>query len=135
PWPASLRRQFLKSHMTPSEFVNKLAEVAPSLSELERLGLSRSEAVSIRNGYICTRRDTPLSIPESNELTALMKYWDTSTVEVGMVRMLEMPVETERGLQIGLVEDDPLVAASASGELFVEERGTRGHLLWRVARS
>jgi hypothetical protein len=121
--------------MTASEFVKRLADIAPSASELEELGLAPAEAADIRNGYVCPRRANPLSIPETDELASLMKFWDTARVEVGMVRLSGIPVNTENGLQIGLVEDDPLIGSSESGELVVEERATCGHVLWRVACS
>ena len=121
--------------MTPTDFVNDLARIAPLESDYIIAGLSMETARRLRKSYLCQERKIQLHITESNELLGLMKKWHTGNVEVGMIRLSDEPLETERGVQIGVVEADPLIIVNSTGELVVEESGANGHILWSVAES
>ena len=121
--------------MLASEFVKQLADIAPSEEDYVRAGHSRTQARAWREAYSCPKRDAPLPIVDSNELLTLMKGWHTGNVEIGMVRLLDEPTSSTRGVDVGVVESDPLIILSGTGELIVEDSGTDGHLLWCVAQS
>jgi hypothetical protein len=137
--PGEVPRLFIQEArrhpVNASDFVKRLADAASSEADYVALGLSKKVAAEFRKKYFCSKRKVPLSIPESNELLALMDVWHTGDIEVGMIRLLDRPVQTRRGLQIGEVEADPLILMGATGELIVEELGTDGHQLWPVAKS
>jgi hypothetical protein len=120
--------------MTVSEFVSKLAAAAPCIEELQKIGLSETEAMAFRKSSFCEPRDVPLGIPEANELFTLMNLWDLSAIEIGMVSLASAPAETPEGVRVGCVEADPL-GMHADGELVVYEMGVPGHMLWPVAQS
>ncbi len=122
--------------MIANDFVRELSSIAPSIESLREIGLSETEATSFRAGYICQPRSSPLSLLASNEMLDLAIRWDVSLIEVGMVRLLGTPtIDQGSGIQIGVVEADPLVIINTSSELIVEELGTTGHILWKSARS
>jgi len=118
--------------MLPQDFVERLAAAAPSISRLLELGLDHQEAADLRRQFYCPRRD-PAGAPEQNEVLALLKGWDVSAAQIGMVSFLQPPVATPTGIQVGRVEADDLVLLPDTGELVVEELGTDGHVLWRAA--
>ena len=120
--------------MNAGEFVSSLADAAPSIEDYKKVGLSTKEATSFRKKYFCEQRKTPLAIAESNELFALMNRWITSTVEIGMVCLANAPAKTSQGVQVGVVEADPLVI-HVNDEMAVHEMGALDHILWPVAKS
>jgi len=121
--------------MTPFEFARSLADAAPSVAALQSVGLSRAGAMNFREGFLSSKREAPLGISASDEIRKLMNEWDVSHVEIGLVRLLGSPIPLEHGAQVGVVETDPLVVLSGSGELLVEELDTNGHVLWHVAEN
>jgi hypothetical protein len=120
--------------MNASEFVSVLAGAAPSIEDYKKVGLSSKEATSFRKSYFCPERKIPLAIAESNELFALMNWWNVGTIEIGMVRLASAPAKMSLGFQVGVVEADPLVI-HANDEMAVHEFGTLDHILWPVAKS
>jgi hypothetical protein len=121
--------------MDAERFVQELAALAPSTAELQREGLSSEEARDFRKSYFCVRRADPLEWPKgAGQLVELLRHWDLSTVEIGMVQFRRPPGDTSAGVCIGCVEADPLLILPG-GELVVHEFGTDGHLLWTVAKS
>jgi hypothetical protein len=122
--------------MNANDFVKKLCASAPSIESLREIGLSEAESDSFRAGYICLPRRSPLPLIASNEITDLMILWDVSMIEIGILRLLGTPsIHYGLGVQIGLVESDPILITDRSSEIVVEEVGTAGHVLWKVARS
>lgn len=117
-------------------FVKELAKIAPSTLDLERSGLSSEEAKRIVEGYFCVKRDRPLEETSSSDpVLELLRNWDLSKVEIGMVRFPGPPVERSGKIYIGYVEADPLVILLDSGEIVVHEFGIKEHLLWWAAKS
>jgi len=119
--------------MNANDFAQALEKSAPLVECLVAVGLSREGAELFRQTQICQRRTAPLPTNVTNELIELASRWDVSKVEIGMIRLLGTPIDQERTVQVGLVEADPLVIVKVSSELLVEEAGTAGHVLWKVA--
>lgn len=111
----------------------QLAANAPTVERYLSLGLSMTEAMELRDRYICRAR-TRKSKSQTNEILDLLDRWDVTTLEIGMLRF-SPPVSLENNaVQIGQVEADPLIMTGKS-EILVEEFGAAGHILWRVART
>lgn len=120
--------------MSASEFVTKLAEANPSIEDYAKIGLSAKEAENFRKSLLCEERKTPLGIAESNDLFALMNRWNIGHIEVGMVCFSNAPVKVAQGVQVGVVEADPLVIHQ-NDEMAVHDISTPDHILWPVAKS
>jgi len=122
--------------MTANEFVDELARAAPSLDDLMKVGMSRSQAVHFRNGFRCQKREHDAASERAhNELLRLISLWDASTVKVGMVSFFPAPVIVEDGIQVGSVEVDPLIIFADGEEVIVTEFGVHNHLLWPASES
>lgn len=122
------------NHMDLDTFVKQLADAAPSLDDLVKIGLSSEEADEFISSFRCVRRRPPATSPEGEDvLLSLLRHWDLTRVEIGMVRFPDVPSGEAGKLVVGLVEADPLVMLSHDGEIVVHELGTQEHLLWRVA--
>jgi hypothetical protein len=117
-------------------FVQELAALAPSASDLEKSGFSKEEGMRLVDSFLCVKRVQPLPVVSgSDQLLELLREWDLSKVEIGMIRFPEPPTERSGKMCVGCVESDPLVIVPGTGELVVYELGTKEHLLWPVARS
>ena len=122
--------------MDVGTFVKQLAEAAPSSSDLERCGFTGEQADEFIRSFRCVKRDRPLPKPAGQDsLLELLREWDLSKVEIGMVRFPDPPAERSEKICVGCVEADPLVILSDDGEIVVHELGTKDHLLWRVSRN
>jgi hypothetical protein len=121
--------------MNAQQFAEQLNRIAgTAVGELVKRGLSKRDARMIADMYKCKPREKPLLLEdEGNQILMLMKYWNVSKLEIGMVRFQEGPVESKDGLQIGEVEADPLILSLETRQTIVEELGTDGHVLWTVA--
>jgi len=117
-------------------FVRELADAAPKESDLRKCGLSSDQASDFIRSYFCIKRDRPLPVGGgTDQVLELLRKWDLSKVEIGMVRFPDPPVEQAGKIYIGYVEADPLVMLLDSGEIVVHEYGTKEHLLWPVAKN
>lgn len=122
--------------MDLDDFVEILSNAAPSMLELEKSGLSREEAAEFSKLYRCVKREQPLpAINGPDQLLELLRQWDLSKVEIGMIRFPEPPFVRLGTIYVGKVEADHLVMSSNTGEVAVHEFGTKEHLLWPVASS
>jgi hypothetical protein len=65
----------------------------------------------------------------------LLRGWDLTKVQIGMVSFPDPPSEGPDVISIGCVEADLLVILRKTGEIVVQEYGTKGHVLWRVAEN
>ena len=119
--------------MKAEQFVERLEALAPAITDLQKVGLKENEAIAERKTYHCAKRAKPLSLPDSNEVVALLTGWNAGQIEIGMIRLFDDPVQINEGLQIGLVEADPLVI-TGGGEMIVYETNSQ-HILWRVAQN
>jgi len=122
--------------MEPDTFVKELANAAPNASNLERSGLSKEQARDLVKSFLCVKRELPLAeVSGSDRLLELLRKWDLSKVEIGMVRFPDPPTERSGKMCVGCVEADPLVILPDTGEIAVHELGTKEHLLWLVAKN
>ena len=119
--------------MKAKQFVERLEALAPTIENLQKVGLNEDEAIAERKTYFCSKRPNPLSLSGSNEVVALLTEWSAGQIEIGMIRLFDEPVQINEGLQIGLVEADPLVITS-EGEMIAYEKNSQ-HILWRVAQN
>jgi hypothetical protein len=119
--------------MRAATFVKELAKAAPSEDDLRAAGFSQVETEAFIASYKCIPRETnPSDNNGQDEVLILLRHWDTSRVEVGIVTFLNQPYEENGKTYIGYVEQDNLVVLS-NGEVVVEELGNSDHILWRVA--
>ena len=122
--------------MDVGTFVKQLAEAAPSSSDMERCGFTGEQADEFNRSFRCMKRDRPLPGPIGHDsLLELLRTWDLSMVEIGMVRFPDPPGERLGKMCVGCVEADPLVIVSDNGEIVVHEVNTKDHLLWHVAEN
>jgi len=122
--------------MDVGAFVKQLAEAAPSYSDLERCGFTGEQSDEFIRSFHCVKRDRPLQEPAGHDcLLELLRNWDLSKVEIGMVRFPDPPAERTGKICVGCVEADPFAILSDDGEIVVHELGTKDHLLWRVAKN
>lgn len=122
--------------MEAKDFVLSLAQAAPEASELAHLGLPEKEQHEYLKSYDCLLRKQPLpEFGSSDQLLELLRHWDLSQVEIGLLQFPEEPNEEAEFIQVGFVEADPLVMLRNSGELVVQEFGTKRHQLWPVAKN
>lgn len=122
--------------MNVAAFLKQLAEAAPSPSDLESSGFTSEQSAEFIKSYHCVRRDRPPPEPSgSDPVLVLLRNWDLSTVEIGVVRFPGPPSQRSGKICIGCVEADPLVLLPNGGEIVVHELGTVDHQLWRVARN
>ena len=120
--------------MGADEFVALLENSAPEVSALVAYGLTKKEAMEMRETYVCKKRPKPIAaIPGSDPIAELINTWDLGKVEVGMVAFRPKPISHPKGFEIAQVEIDPLVFSPTAG-LFVEERDVPGHIVWHVAK-
>src|SRR5438128_1658636 len=109
-------------------FVDELAAVAPSASDLERCGFSTEQARDFIKSSVCVKRERPLAVVNgSDQLLELLQQWDLAKVEIGMMRFPELPTERSGKICVGCVEADPLVILPDTGEIAVHELGTKEH--------
>jgi hypothetical protein len=119
--------------MDADRFVEGLWACAPSIESLEAEGLSRAEAEEYRDSYRCKKR--PCVEQDADPLLNLIRCYDASDVEIGMVSFSSGVTERGSNFQVGEVEADPLLINRATGEVWVEELGAPGYVLYRCAEN
>ncbi len=119
--------------MNPTEFVDRLAQVAPSAAEMMRLGLSSAEASDFHDSYICRKRGCDAQA--TDPLLLLLNGWELGHVEIGMVSFLPEPREMPGKIRVGSVEADPLYILNDAGELISEDLHAPGYVVWNVVRN
>lgn len=121
--------------MDADAFARELAAAAPTLAALKKAGIKGKLATEMVGSYRCEKRPTPLTEPAgSDALLELLRGWDLSRIEVGMVRFTGTHADPSGAIHVGVVEADPLVTLP-TGEIVVHELGANGHVLWRAAES
>ena len=118
--------------MTADEFVKALIDCAPSTQELQELGFEGGFLERWRNSYLPQLRIP--SSPNANPVFDLVQRYDASVIEFTSVYFGETIEEFYHGLGFGWEEADPLVVSRETGEIIVEELGTKGFILWHCAK-
>jgi hypothetical protein len=124
--------------MKPEEFVRQVAAIAPDTEAIAKLGMDLVSIEEFRKSYVCVQRQRPLEtkgMAGAEDLIELFNHWDPGAITIGMIQFASTPLETSRGLQIGLDEADPLPISPANGGIIVEQAETRGHQLGEVSEN
>jgi hypothetical protein len=118
--------------MMPVDFVNKLSDAMPSVEELDEYGMDESEIEDIRRTFFARKRDKPIDLsglPESS-LTRLVRDYDCSTLEIGLVRFRETAKMLEHGWCFADCEAEEVVVTRDGTILLVDA----GHPRLKCAR-
>jgi hypothetical protein len=118
--------------MSPEEFVRALADVAPDVLQLSRVGIVGEAATKWRHSYRCVAREST-AVAGRDCAVALVDDWDASSVVIAVVRFDGQSSRLLLGTRIGLVEVDPLLVDNASGEVIVVDHQQPNHVMWPVA--
>ena len=122
--------------MTPDGFATRLADMAPTLLQYTRLGVSEKAAERIIRSFRCVKRDMPLaSASPSDPIMALIAEWDLSQVRIGTISFLSAAIEYSDKWQIGVDEADPMFIIRATGEIVVEDHACPGYIICPCAKS
>jgi len=105
----------------------------PTLNDLVSEGLSHDEAEDFRRSYHFVKNGSDKVDP--NPLLDLLTRYDGTHVEIGMVRFGEPSAYPDNKWVIGKVEADPLILNQNTQNIYVEEIGTDGYVLFRCAES
>ncbi|RZK23128.1 MAG: hypothetical protein EOO56_06165 [Hymenobacter sp.] len=125
--------------MQVTDFVLQLAETAPKITDLIKLGLSPADAQSLIDCSVIVPRITALPIGFTstdalNTLVELVSLYDVSKLEIGVISFLEAPADYGSYLQVAKVELDPLVIYR-NGEIRVVDWQSLAHYMWKCARN
>ena len=118
--------------MTADDFVEALKYCAPTVAEMEANGDSSYYANQHINSYLPVIRDP--GVRDINPAFELIQRYDVSMIELSTVHFDETIDEFHHGLGFGWEEADPLVVSRETGEIIVEELGTKGFILWHCAK-
>lgn len=120
--------------MNASEFCEKLKLLTPDRQALEDEGLEKDEIIDEMARYDC-RLLIP-SYPESTDpVVDLVRNYDVTSVEIGIVNFRCEPSDCESGFQFGQVESDPLVIDAVTGFIEVRDLYNANRVLWVCART
>lgn len=95
--------------MTPSLFVAILEKAMPAAKKLRTFGLGVEEINDIQRTFKAVKRPRAHLTQCRNELDELLVEYDCSSVAIGPITFLEVPVVSEYGTMIGHCEADPIV--------------------------
>ena len=104
--------------MDAKKFVENLKNLVPSEEKLAKYGLSDEEIKSIQQVFLAEPRK--VYIQSANPLFSLIENFDVSTLEIGLVRFLDCPVETKHFWRVGYVDADWLVIDKITDQIKVE---------------
>ena len=113
-------------------FAEQLAHLSPSEAELVQLGISRVSAQHFRRSFVCHEQHSATG-PNASEIDEFLTSWDCSNVAIGMLRFSVPQRDRLGNVQIGWVEDDPVMITVEMGEICVFEQGQMTHMLWAAA--
>jgi hypothetical protein len=124
--------------MKASEFVEKLKLIAPSLDSLIARGYSEDGAMRILKSYEAEYK-TDVNLFQ-NELLSLVKNFDTSGVEIGLIRFdlenqNDILLETPNLFRVGWVEGDLLVVNKQTGEVQMEDCYSEEFIITKCAEN
>jgi hypothetical protein len=119
-------------YMNAQKFADELAETAPSIAQLELLGIER--VANELDSYNIKLRAAPieLSFPHNNELLDLIKQYDVAKLEVGMVAFLAHPISYSSYIHFATIDTDAIIMTIA-GEIKVVDGQQHNHDLWFCA--
>ncbi|HEX5444530.1 MAG TPA: hypothetical protein VFW87_11895 [Pirellulales bacterium] len=121
--------------MTPARFVEELAALMPRFDALAAIGVTTDDAERLRAAYLCSPRQNAVESMGSDSSIALVNGWDASRVEIGMVQFDARTSPSPLGTRIGVVEVDPLIVMSSTGEVVAVDCEKPTFVIWRVAQN
>ncbi len=86
-----------------------------------------------RNYFLCRPRATRPH--DDDPLLALLKGWDLSQVEIGMICFLAEPEPMPGKVRVGALEADPLNILDGTREILCEQLHVPGFVLHNVAKN
>jgi len=120
--------------MEAGEFVSRLAEVAPEKSKLLLSGRSEEGANAVVRRFACPLRHVPLDMEtHEDQVLELIKGWDVSAVQIGMLCFLSEPVSSDEHMEIGAVEAEKLVFRFQTRDYVLLEHEVPGRVFSRVS--
>ena len=119
--------------MDKDTFVNVLLQLAPSIEELKKHGLTDDFISQFIESYKCYPKDGSKNIYTNDELLMLLQSYDCSKIEIGIVSFLNEIIETEDYFEIGGVEQDILAINKITLEVEVLDHEATGHTIWSCA--
>lgn len=122
--------------MKASEFVTKLAELAPEKDLLLNVDYSEEEAQDYINEYHLTERETRLGLDtHDDELLELLNAWDLATLPAGPLEFHETPLVQNEYLELGKLELDKLIYDPHAKEYLFLSYEYEGSMLDQAAGS
>jgi len=110
--------------MTAAQFVTQLSAVAPSVEDLKKLGLTKAEAISIRDSYHAKPRAGAVPVA-GDELVQLVTAYDCSTLDVSSFAFNDKAMATGQYTIVGGLEADLLVVDAATGVVQIRDFAKR----------
>lgn len=97
--------------MRAEEFVEFLAASMPSRQSLEEYGLDQEEILDVQSTFKAERLLPPEAgmEPSGPEIERLLRYFDCSRVQVGLIQFFRTGVDRPDGLSFARLEGDILV--------------------------
>lgn len=120
--------------MLADVFVRELWRCAPTIDQLRAVGLDEVQARRFREKNRCLLRTSDDSADNEHPLQDLLKRYDSSSVEIGMLRLTSLKEFPEYSV-IGKAEADLLVIEHRSGEIQVRDHHDPVRIIWRGAAS
>ena len=122
--------------MDADTFAARLNSCAPSLNEALEMTEGRREAAeAIRDAYTCRRRPGMEIRVSDNPIIDLVRRYDLSSVEVGLVEFGSAIYELAGKLCFGKAEADPLVIDEDSGHVQLLDHASPGYVICECARN
>lgn len=119
--------------MEVEAFVEQLRACAPALDALVAQGLSYNDSEELRGSYNFVKNGSGKLA--SNPLLNLLTRYDGANVEIGMVCFDKPVAYSNKRWLIGKVEADPLILDLNTQNIYVEELGTDGYILFHCAEN
>ena len=123
----------MKTIMDAQKFVNELRQLAPPSEKLAEKGVSPEGIERALKSYLCVEKEG-LEL-QGDPILDLITRYDLSSVEIGMVRFADEPIQLDGSMYIGEVEVDPILMDISSREIYVVDRDAHNHIMWRCARN
>jgi len=120
--------------MDAQKFADALVETAPSIAQLESLGMNKESIAKELDSYNLKLRiaHTELLFSNNNELLDLIERYDTSKIEIGMVAFLSHPISYGSYIHFATIDTDAIIM-TIEGEVKVVDGQQHDHDMWVCA--
>ena len=121
--------------LSPDSFAARLARYTPTLESQLAFGLTPTEAEAESDTYRCGRIKPESQAVFDDPLLRLVDEFDTSTLEIGLVRFSREVEHRGGDYCIGVVEADPILVDRKTGRVRTEDLACPGHEMWPCGAS